>query len=119
MPPAAKPRTCANWYVVSVTAVPITYLSPLSTSGKIAARAEENGASVSVTTKSSATMAASGMPGMAMTRTSTARTMSQAIITARRGYRSASQASVMPPMKVGTMLTTKVIAASSAERVRS
>ena len=32
-PPAAKPRTCANWYVVSVTAVPITYFSPSSTSG--------------------------------------------------------------------------------------
>ena len=32
-PPAANPRTCANWDVVSVTAVPITYLSPVSTSG--------------------------------------------------------------------------------------
>ena len=32
-PPAAKPMTCANWNVVSVTAVPITYLSPVSTSG--------------------------------------------------------------------------------------
>ncbi len=42
-----------------------------------------------------------------------------AIITARRGYRSASQASVMPPMKVGTMLAANVTAASSAERVRS
>ena len=105
--------------MVSVTAVPITYRSPLSTSGKIAARADENGASVSVTTKSSATLAASGMPGMAMTRTSTPRMTSQAIITPRRGYRSASQASVTPPMKVGTMLTTNVTAASSAERVRS
>ena len=32
-PPAANPRTCANWYVVSVTAVPSTYRSPVSTSG--------------------------------------------------------------------------------------
>jgi len=33
VPPAAKPRTCANWYVVRVTAVPTTYRSPASTSG--------------------------------------------------------------------------------------
>ena len=33
VPPAAKPMTCANWNVVSVTAVPVTYLSPSSTSG--------------------------------------------------------------------------------------
>jgi len=44
---------------------------------------------------------------------------SHAIITARRGYLSASQASVTPPMKVGTMLTAKVTAARSADRVRS
>ena len=56
---------------------------------------------------------------MAMTRTSAHRARSQAIITARRGYLSASQASVMPPTNVGTMLTTKVTAASRAERVRS
>ena len=56
---------------------------------------------------------------MAMTRTSAHRARSQAIITARRGYLSASQASVTPPTKVGTMLATKVIAASRAERVRS
>ena len=78
-----------------------------------------NGAPASVTTKSSATIPASGTPGMAMTRTSAHRIRSQTIITLRRGYRSASQASVMPPTNVGTMLTTKVIAASSADRVRS
>jgi len=32
-PPTANPMTCANWVVVSDTAVPITYLSPVSTSG--------------------------------------------------------------------------------------
>ncbi len=78
----------------------------------MAARAEVNGAPTSVTTKSSATIAASGMPGMTMTRTRTHLARSHAIITPRRGYRSASQASVTPPMKVGTMLTTNVTAAS-------
>ena len=39
--------------------------------------------------------------------------------TARRGYLSASQASVRPPTKVGTMLTTKVMAASKADLVLS
>ena len=85
----------------------------------MAARAEVNGAPTSVTRKSSVTRPASGRPGMAMTRTSAHRARSQAIITARRGYLSASQASVTPPTKVGTMLATKVIAASRAERVRS
>jgi len=74
---------------------------------------------MSVTTKSSATIPASGVCGMAITTTSTARARSEAIITPRRGYLSASQARVTPPTKVGTMLTTKVIAASNAERVRS
>ena len=32
VPPAAKPMTWANWIVVSATAVPVTYLSPSSTS---------------------------------------------------------------------------------------
>ncbi len=54
-----------------------------------------------------------------MTRTSAHRARSQMIITLRRGCRSATQASVMPPTNVGTTLTTKVIAASRAERVRS
>src|ERR1700733_3621352 len=116
-PPTPKPRTCANWYVVSVTAVPITYMSPVSTSGKTAARAETNGAPASVTTNSSATRAKRGTLGRAMTSTRPQRTTSQTIITRRRGYLSASQASVTPPTNVGTMLTTNVIAASSADRV--
>ena len=85
----------------------------------MAARAELNGAPTSVTRNSSVTSPPRGTPGMAMIRTSAHRTRSQAIITARRGYLSASQASVTPPMNVGTMLATKVIAASRAERVRS
>ena len=103
--------------MVSVTAVPITYLSPVSTSGKTAARAETNGAPASVTTNSSATRTASGIPGRAMISTSPQRRTSQTIITRRRGYLSASQDSVSPPTNVGTMLTTKVIAASSADLV--
>ena len=63
-------------------------------------------------------MAASGTAGIAMTRTSPHRITSQAIITPRRGWRSASQDSVMPPMNVGTTLTTKVTAASRADWVR-
>ena len=85
----------------------------------MAARAELNGDSLRVTKKSSNTRAASGRPGMAMTRTSTNRIRSQAIITPRRGYRSASQARVRPPMNVGTMLTANVTAASNDERVLS
>ena len=54
-----------------------------------------------------------------MTRTSAHRMRSHAIITRRRGYLSASQARVTPPTNVGTMLATKVTAASRAERVRS
>ena len=54
-----------------------------------------------------------------MNRTRTNLAKSHVIITARRGYRSASEASVTPPMNIGTMLTTNVIEASSAERVRS
>ncbi|HET9969459.1 MAG TPA: hypothetical protein VFQ68_14585 [Streptosporangiaceae bacterium] len=64
-------------------------------------------------------MTASGTPGPAMSRTSAHLMRSQMIITARRGCRSASQASVTPPMNIGITLTTKVTAASSADRVRS
>ena len=59
------------------------------------------------------------MPGSAIISTSAHRITSQAIMTARRGYRSASQASVTPPTKVGTTLATNVTAASRAERVLS
>ena len=53
-----------------------------------------------------------------MMATSTARLRSQAIITCLRGSRSARPDRVSPPTKAGTMLTAKVIAASSAEWVR-
>jgi len=85
----------------------------------MAARAAENGAPTSVTTNSRTTSEVSDSPGRVMTRTSAHRAMSQVIMTRRRGYRSASQASVTPPKNVGTMLTTNVIEASSAERVLS
>ncbi len=54
-----------------------------------------------------------------MTATSTTRVRSQAIMTRRRGNRSARPESVIPPMNAGTTLAAKVTAASSAEWVRS
>ncbi len=54
--PARSPRPWPIWKVVCVTAVPSTYRSPVRMSGIIADRADLNGESSSVTTKSSATM---------------------------------------------------------------
>lgn len=85
----------------------------------MAARAEVNGALPAVTTNSRMTSTASGMPGSAMTATSAARPRSEAIITARRGRRSASPDSTAPPMKTGITPITKVTAAKNADRVRS
>jgi hypothetical protein len=85
----------------------------------MAARAAVNGAPTSATTASNATSSASGTPGSAMTSTSAQRNRSEAIITRRRGKRSARPASVTPPMNSGTTLTMNVTAASSAELVLS
>ena len=54
-----------------------------------------------------------------MTATSTTRARSHAIMTRRRGNRSARPERVIPPMKAGTTLAAKVIAASRDEWVRS
>ena len=105
--------------MVIVTAVPSTKRSPGRTSGKSAARAEENGAPTSVTANSRTTSRPTGTPRIAMTRTRTQRMRSQAIMTWRRGSRSARPLSITPPRKVGTMLAAKVTAASRADPVRS
>ncbi len=88
-------------------------------SGYSAARAEVNGAPIRVTTPKMQIIRNNGILGMAMMATSTARLRSLAIITCLRGSRSARPDRVRPPTKAGTMLTAKVIAASSAEPVRS
>ena len=59
------------------------------------------------------------MPGIAMISTSRQRIRSQAIMTWRRGSRSARPPIATPPMKVGTMLAANVTAASRADLVRS
>ena len=118
-PPATNPRTCANWFVVSVTAVPSGYRSPSRISGYTAARAAVNGAATSVTANSSTTSTATGSPGSAITATSAPLPSAVTIMTWRRGSRSARPASVTPPTNVGTTLAANVTAASSAERVRS
>ena len=76
-----------------------------------------NGAPAMVTRNSSATSSTVGMPGSAITATSSARLRSQAIITCRRGRRSAMPDSSRPPRKLGTMLAANAIEASSADRV--
>ena len=67
----------------------------------MAARADSNGGVNIVVANSSATRARSGTPGMAMAATRTARTTSQATITVRRGYRSATSARNNPPITHG------------------
>ena len=78
-----------------------------------------NGAPIIVIRNSKATSTGSGTPGTAISAASTIRARSQASITARRGSRSAKPDSRIPPMKLGTKLTAKVSAASTAEPVRA
>ena len=78
-----------------------------------------NGAPVKVARNSSATSTPTGIPGSAMTATISARIRSQAIITCRRGRRSAMPDRSSPPAKVGTMLAANAIAASREEPVWS
>lgn len=79
------------------TAEPSTNMSPGSTSGSSAARADENGAPASTVQNSSAHSAGSGMPGIAISPTVPIRSTSQAIMTRRRGNRSASPDNSGPP----------------------
>jgi hypothetical protein len=78
-------------------AEPSTNLSPGSTSGSKAARAEENGAPVSTVQNSSTHSAANGMPGTAISPTVPIRSTSQTIMTRRRRNRSARPDSSGPP----------------------
>ena len=82
-----------------VTAVPRAKLSPGRMSGYIPDRAEVNGVLIMVTVNSSPTSTGSGTPGMAMISTSTIRDRSQAIMTSRRGSRSARPDRTSPPTK--------------------
>jgi hypothetical protein len=78
-------------------AEPSTNLSPGSTSGMSAARAEENGTPVSTVQNSSTQSAVKGRPGTAISPTVPIRNRSQTIITRRRGKRSARPESSGPP----------------------
>src|SRR5215467_11529081 len=71
-----------------------------------------------VTRNSSTMSAALGSPDTAMTATSATRIRSQAIMTRRRGSRSARPERAIPPTNDGTTLAAKVTAASRAEWVR-
>ena len=85
----------------------------------IDARADSNGAANMVAANSSATSAATGMPGTAIAATRTARTASQATITVRRGRRSARSARNSPPITHGRYPAEYASAASSGDLVRS
>ena len=78
-------------------AEPSTNISPGSTSGMSAARADENGTPVSTVQNSRIHSAAKGKPGIAITPTVPTRNRSQTIITRQRGKRSARPDSSGPP----------------------
>ena len=78
-------------------AEPTMNVSPGSTSGSSANRADEKGAPSSTVMNNSPHSPANGMLGSAMRATSPARVTSQTIITRRRGNRSASPDSSGPP----------------------
>jgi hypothetical protein len=87
------------------TAEPSTNMSPGSTSGSSPARADESGAPASTVQSSSAQSAGNGMPGIAISPTVPIRSTSQAIMTRRRGNRSARPDSSGPPAIGGRYLT--------------
>ncbi len=62
--PATKPRIWLAWKVILPTAEPSTNLSPGSTSGMSAVRAEENGAPVSTVQNSRTHSTSKGMGGL-------------------------------------------------------
>jgi len=101
-PPAAAPATSATRKVVCITAAASAYRSPDKMSGRIADRAASNGACAIVVRYSKPTMPATGIRGMNITATRTARMRSQATITSRRGSRSPRPEKTSPPTTQGT-----------------
>ena len=90
-PPARKPAIWLSWVVWLPITEPSGYLSPGSTSGSSAARADENGVPSSTVPKNSSVHnPANGSPGSAIRATSPARMRSRVIISCWRGNRSAS-----------------------------
>jgi hypothetical protein len=90
-----------------VIAVPIAYFAPVRTSATSAERADLNGESRSVTTNSSPAITTRPAPDLvtalikAIAVTSTSRAQSAAIITSRRGSRSARPDRPIPPRSQG------------------
>ncbi len=95
--PATKPRIWLAWKVMLPMADPSTNMSPGSTSGMSAARADENGTPASTVQNSRMHSAAKGKLGIAISPTVPTRNRSQTIITRRRGKRSARPDSSRPP----------------------
>jgi hypothetical protein len=84
-----------------VTEVATAYRSPSRTSATSTERADSNGGAHIASRNISARRAASGVPGMAMPATSSARRLSVVISTRCRGSRSASVESSGPPSSHG------------------
>ena len=100
-PPARKPAIWLSWVVWLPIAEPSGYLSPGSTSGSSADRADENGVPSRTVPKNNTHNPANGSPGSAIRATSPARIRSRVIISCWRGTRSASPARAGPPSTGG------------------
>jgi hypothetical protein len=100
-PATTNPTTWASCRVMLVRDVATAYRSPSSTSAMSADRADSNGGEPSETRNSRTSIAGSGIPGMAMPASSTARAASVATRTRWRGRRSANAESSGPPSSHG------------------
>jgi len=105
--PATKPMICVAWWVMLPMAAPTASLLGGRMSGRSAARAEKNGVPIKTVRNNSPETAHSGMsmndhrPLAAIRPTVTIRIRSHAIITRRRGNRSARLESKGPPTMGG------------------
>ena len=100
-PPARKPPiwlSCVVWLPITE---PSGYFSPRRTSGRSAARADENGVPSSTVQNRSVHRTVNGSPGRAIKATSPARMRSSVIIICWRGSRSASPERSGPPITGG------------------
>ena len=77
--------------------------------------ADSNGGASDVTAASNATSASSGIPGTAITATSTARARSHPTITSRRGHLSATVPNSTPPTTHGRNPAANAVAVSNGE----
>jgi hypothetical protein len=109
-PPSANPKTWSTWCRMRPVATEGTYSGlPSKMSGKVEPRATVNGGEHVLETRTSPISAQIGTHeknvARASTETTTARARSQNSITLRRGSRSTSGASRMPPTIHGRYVT--------------